>query len=211
MQFVKMHGLGNDFVIVSHDQLDGLNISSIASNISNRNTGIGCDQFIVYKMLSENQCSMLIYNNDGSLAGACGNATRCMMKLLYMEQGIRRVELDVLGRKLECRIVSDEKFEANMGKISFDEAWMPQTQEIWDVLKEHNLHVKDIMCADLGNRHLVLFVDKITEDEKWLLGEVMERGDLSSLRGAQRGGNLLFPTGVNVNIGAAGWVYICLW
>ena len=260
MQFVKMHGLGNDFVIVSHDQLDNLDISSIASNISNRNTGIGCDQFIVYKvsevlaslrggqsptwqshfndreiatdasvlaMTNANdheihQCQIWIYNNDGSLAGACGNATRCMMKLLYMEYGIEHVELDVLGRKLACRVLSDDKFEANMGKVSFDEAWMPESEKIWDVVREcvgrfaslrggqsptwqshfNNREiatslnaprndvfpVQALACADIGNRHLVLFVDEMTDDEKWILGEKMEHG------------GSLFTTGVNVSL-----------
>jgi diaminopimelate epimerase len=190
MQFVKMHGLGNDFVIVSHDQLDSLDISSIASKISNRNTGIGCDQFIVYKMFGEHQYSIWIYNNDGSLAGACGNATRCIMKMLYMERGISYVSLDVLGRKLECRVISDDKFEANMGNVSFDESWMPTSEKIWNVIRKHSMHVQDIMCADLGNRHLVLFVDDISDDAMWMLGEVMEKG----------GDALLFPMGVNVSI-----------
>ena len=183
-----MHGLGNDFVIVSRDQLDNLDISSIASNISNRNTGIGCDQFVVYEPSGTHKYKIWIYNNDGSLAGACGNAMRCMMKLLYMEHGIEHVELDVLGRKIGCRVILNDKFEANMGKVSFDELWMPQQQKIWDVVKNFSNKVQNLICADLGNKHLVLFVDDVTEDEKWVLGEVMEHS------------GSLFPYGVNVNI-----------
>ena len=187
MQFVKMHGLGNDFVIVSYDQVDGLDVPNIASKISNRNTGIGCDQFIVYKASGVSQYQMWIYNRDGSFAGACGNASRCVTKLIYMQNDVKEIELDVLGRKLKSRVISDELFETNMGTISFDSLWMPDYKKIWDVISTHSQHVKKIICADIGNRHLILFVDdSMPENEKHLLGEILEWHEL-------------FSEGVNIN------------
>lgn len=175
IEFVKMHGLGNDFVITSHDQVSGHNIVDLASRVSDRNTGIGYDQFIVYKKSTPDTYQMWIYNKDGSLAGACGNASRCVMKLLYVKHGIQDLELDVLGRMLQCRVISDEQFEVNMGKVSFNESWMPSLEEIWHVIGSYKIYIRDIICADIGNRHLILFIDHtMPESTKRLLGEFLE-------------------------------------
>jgi len=187
MQFVKMHGLGNDFVIVSYDQINGLDAANIASKISNRHTGIGCDQFVVYKASGASQYQMWIYNCDGSLAGACGNASRCLTKLVYMQNNVKEIELDILGRKLKSRVISDKLFETNMGSLSFDSHWIPDDKKIWDVVTPHSQNIKEIICADIGNRHLILFInDDMSEKEKYLLGEILEWHEL-------------FPEGVNVN------------
>ena len=77
--FVKMHGLGNDFVIL--DQRDNSHAfdSQAIRKISNRRFGIGCDQLITLEVSNQNQADifMKIYNADGNEVGACGNATRC--------------------------------------------------------------------------------------------------------------------------------------
>jgi len=202
MQFTKMHGLGNDFVITSHDQVSGHNIVDLASRISDRNTGIGYDQFIVYKELSGPESyKMWIYNKDGSLAGACGNASRCVMKLLYAKYGIRYLELDVLGRILNCRVVSDEQFEVNMGKVSFNEEWMPSLEDIWNLIGSYKIYIQDLICADIGNRHLILFVDNtISEATKRLLGEFLEW-------------HPLFKNGVNISFAnvIGNKIYLQVW
>jgi len=187
MQFVKMHGLGNDFVMVPYDQVDGLDIPNIASKISNRNTGIGCDQFIVYKASGLLQYQMWIYNHDGSFAGACGNASRCITKLLYIQNGAKKIELDVLGRKLYCSVISHELFEVNMGSVSFDRQWIHAKERVWSEIIPHSNYVQDVICADIGNRHLILFIDNAMPDsEKHLLGELLEWHEL-------------FEEGVNVS------------
>ena len=87
-KFRKMNGLGNDFIII--DQRGGkeeLN-SSLISHASNRDTGIGCDQFIVMEPSNNADLFMRIYNADATQAEACGNATRCVAHIYMTEQGI---------------------------------------------------------------------------------------------------------------------------
>lgn len=187
MQFIKMHGLGNDFVVVSRDQISGTDIPNFARSISNRHTGIGCDQLIIYKANGPAHYQMWPYNQDGSPASACGNGTRCVVKLAYLEHGTKNLEIDVLGRKLECRVLSEDKFEVNMGKVSFDRPWMPPLEKLWAITKLYNLNPKDIICADIGNPHLVIITDsEMPEEDKHLIGSIFEKHEL-------------FSDGVNVN------------
>ena len=85
--FHKMHGAGNDFVVVDERAGPlGLTASRIAA-LSDRRTGIGCDQFIALRLAPGADAFMAIHNPDGSEAGACGNATRCVADLLFRETG----------------------------------------------------------------------------------------------------------------------------
>ena len=88
ISFIKMHGLGNDFVIVD-SRFGGPEISaSLTRSLSHRHFGIGFDQLATVKESSEADVSLTFLNSDGSIAGACGNATRC----------VARYEMDRLNR-----------------------------------------------------------------------------------------------------------------
>ena len=71
--FIKMHGLGNDFVIINN-YFNSLALDEkIIKNISSRNYGVGCDQLLIINKLQNKNAQVKIFNNDGSEAGACGN------------------------------------------------------------------------------------------------------------------------------------------
>ena len=188
VEFIKMHGLGNDFVLINKDLLPGnLPISHFAKTISDRHTGLGCDQFIIYQKQSDSKYLMWIYNQDGSEAGACGNATRCVAKLSYLDSGETEVDIQVASRILPCKILSQELVRVNMGKVSFEEIWMPNLQEIWELVKLYNINPRDIICADIGNPHFIIITDnQLSEEDQNLLGSLFEK-------------NPIFPKGVNVN------------
>ena len=79
--FVKMHGNGNDFVIIDNIKQNFKKDITLIKKITNRKIGIGCDQLILIERSDEYDAFMRIYNNDGSEAEMCGNAARCC--LLY--------------------------------------------------------------------------------------------------------------------------------
>ena len=81
-RFHKMHGLGNDFVIVDAREEDFAPSPAMAAAIADRHQGIGCDQLIVLEQSEQADLRMRIYNADGSEAEACGNATRCVVALI---------------------------------------------------------------------------------------------------------------------------------
>ena len=82
-----MHGLGNDFIIIDTRDLDFLLKPNEIKYLSNRRFGIGCDQLVLIKNSEDGiaDFQILIFNSDGSEAESCGNATRCVGKLLLKE------------------------------------------------------------------------------------------------------------------------------
>ena len=77
--FVKMHGLGNDFIIFDNIDNPIIHHSKFLSKICNRRLGIGCDQvLIIQRTITPENFQIKMYNSDGSETGACGNGTRCV-------------------------------------------------------------------------------------------------------------------------------------
>ena len=111
--FLKMHGLGNDFVV-----LDGRGTAIAidaagASALADRRTGIGCDQVIVLERPRHPtaQVTMRIRNPDGGEAEACGNATRCVAALLHRETGATRMRIETIAGLLDAEILPDGRSE----------------------------------------------------------------------------------------------------
>ena len=78
-EFIKMHGLGNDFVIIDNRQnLVKIKKKETLKKICSRNFGIGCDQMLIIESYDNKNAEVTIFNNDGSEAGACGNGVRCV-------------------------------------------------------------------------------------------------------------------------------------
>jgi diaminopimelate epimerase len=183
-QFRKMHGLGNDFVIL--DARDGaLGIDeATARALADRRTGIGCDQLILLEPSTVADIRMRIWNPDGSEVEACGNATRCVATLLGGESRIETKGGIVAGSARDGAATID------MGRPRFgwdeiplaypiDTAAMPTA---WDGLDNG-------FAVNVGNPHIVFFVadaDAVPLDR---LGPEIEHDPL-------------FPERINVNVAA---------
>lgn len=144
MQFTKMHGAGNDFVIL--DQRDGVELLAPAQirHICDRQTGIGCDQLIILEPSENADVFMRVYNPDEQESGACGNATRCVADLLDTNT------VETLGGTLKTRRVGD-LIEVNMGLPKILDT--PFTKTINGL--------SDPTLVDMGNPHAVYFVDNL--------------------------------------------------
>src|SRR5579863_7402232 len=96
IDFFKMHGLGNDFVVLDARRSPVAIDAAAARAVADRHTGVGCDQVIVLEppRLPAGQVFMRIVNADGSEAEACGNATRCIAWLIAQETGDSTVRLE---------------------------------------------------------------------------------------------------------------------
>ena len=151
--FHKMHGLGNDFVIVDARSEPLSMTSQLAKAIANRRTGVGCDQLILLERSDNADLKMRIWNQDGSEVESCGNATRCVFALT----GVSSVETG--GGLLHGSGEGDE-VEVDMGPPRFgwedvplaypmDSASLPMA---WDELAGP-------MALSVGNPHLVFFVE----------------------------------------------------
>ncbi len=185
--FTKMHGLGNDFVMVdTKDIKEVSNLQNLAKALAERRLGIGCDQAIFFTQITKNHYLMVIYNTDGSAAKACGNATRCLALLIYQATQVKDLFIEIRDRKLRCTVEYSEDISVNMGNASFSQSWMPLQNSIWELSNTYKLNPRELICVDVGNPHLVIFHDTLSAQEMEFLGKKLGSHDL-------------FPDGVNVN------------
>ena len=109
VDFIKMHGLGNDFVIIDKRSKDVSVTENLIKKLSDRKTGAGCDQLITINNSKKNvDADIEIFNPEGDRAEACGNGTRCVAKVLFNENGqkeLLRIHSDagILEAKKEGR------------------------------------------------------------------------------------------------------------
>jgi diaminopimelate epimerase len=149
--FVKMHGCGNDFVILDA-RTRSLDMTPVrAAALASRHTGIGCDQLIVI----EPNALMRIYNPDGSEAGACGNATRCVADILMRESGRSTVIVRTISGDLEAIRRPDGLIQVDMGPPRLDWADIPLSRPM-DTMR---LDLPgEPAAASMGNPHATFFV-----------------------------------------------------
>ena len=108
--FRKMHGLGNDFVVVdARDRPLALTPAATAA-IADRRTGVGCDQLLVIERPDGDDADvgMRILNADGGEVGACGNGTRCVASMLMEESGRDRARIRTTAGVLDCAAEADD-------------------------------------------------------------------------------------------------------
>jgi diaminopimelate epimerase len=183
--FIKMHGLGNDFVIIENSLLfDIKDIKNFVINVSDRWTGIGCDQFITYTK-HNNFVSMNIFNQDGSKAKACGNATRCLSRLIFDKYAIKNIVINIDGREITSIYSDPANITVNMGIANFTADWMPSQENLWQLAEKYRIEPKEMLCVDVGNPHLVIF-SKLSDKDKKIIGKNLQKHEL-------------FNGGVNVN------------
>jgi diaminopimelate epimerase len=159
--FRKMHGLGNDFVVFDARKqglaLDG----ALARRIADRRFGIGCDQVIVIRAGTGGADAIMeIRNADGGEVEQCGNATRCVARLLMDESGKKEVRIDTLGGTLLCRDAGgDVTVDWGEARTMWDEVPMAQPADtnMFELNVDGARHVAS--AVSVGNPHVVLFVD----------------------------------------------------
>ncbi len=161
MHFTKMHGLGNDFIIL--DLRDGSPLPPIEkiAALTHRKTGIGCDQFIIMLPSEKGTCFMKILNApDASEVEACGNATRCVADILLRESGKDKVVIETLGGLLECWRESDERITTDMGvpKLGWEDIPLSEERDTLHLLIGEG-EAQDPVGVNVGNPHAVFFVD----------------------------------------------------
>lgn len=158
MQFIKMHGLGNDYIYVdcfdpnTADLIAQTELSSLAQQLSDRHFGIGSDGLVLILPSDEADAQMRIFNADGSEAQMCGNAIRCVGKYLYESGLCRRTQIRIQTlaglRTLKLHVAEGkvDSAEVNMGKaeVMFDELMI-------------NYRPVAFVSVNMGNPHIVLF------------------------------------------------------
>ena len=158
LPFMKMHGLGNDFVVV--DERDGLVRvdRAVAIAMADRHCGVGYDQLAVISASDSADAHLVFWNADGSQSAACGNATRCIARHLFEETGRDKLVLTTDRGILHAQDLGGGITAVNMGQPQLDWAEVPLAKAM-DTL---NLPIDGAPTATgMGNPHCTFFVDDV--------------------------------------------------
>lgn len=162
LPFLKMHGLGNDFVVVDGRTADAALSEAQYRAVGDRRRGVGYDQFLtILPPKNGGLAYMAIHNPDGSQAQACGNGTRCVASLLMDEAGADEIVLETVVGGLICRRGTDGRVTVDMGKANL--AW----NQIPIAVETDTLEVTvpgaeaygPATMVNMGNPHAVFFVE----------------------------------------------------
>ncbi len=186
--FIKMHGAGNDFVVLDLRRGGAAPTASEAVAIADRHRGIGCDQIILIgpSPTGVADLGLTFLNSDGSASGACGNGTRCAADLLMKERGADHLALETAAGILDCTRGRDGRVSVDMGLARTDWRDIPLAES------RDTLHlgigegpVKDPVGVSMGNPHAVFFVPDVAKVPITAIGPKLEH-------------NTLFPERANI-------------
>jgi diaminopimelate epimerase len=174
LEFVKAHGIGNDFIILDglHNSFSEFDLSSLAVCLCERHFGIGADGLI---LVLPSECAdyrMRIINSDGSEAEMCGNGIRCFANYLYT-RGLAGnfISVETLAGIKDVQVSKSQDqllFTVNMGAPILEAVDIPVAGYVGKVINQSlNVHgvVYDITCVSMGNPHCVIFVQDKPVDE----------------------------------------------
>jgi diaminopimelate epimerase len=154
LPFVKMHGAGNDFVIIdSLGQTDGVMTAGLAAAIGDRHRGVGFDQLAEMRASDAADLDLDFWNADGSRAGACGNATRCVAARVMAARGVDRLRIRT-ARGVLLAEQRGAQVWVNMGAPLLDWRAVPLARDV-DLM---NLPLMgNPVAVGMGNPHCVFF------------------------------------------------------
>ncbi len=177
VDFIKMHGLGNDFVIIDK-RLNNISITeNIIKKISDRRTGAGCDQLITINTSDNNDADaeIEIFNPGADRAEACGNGTRCVAKILFDENKNKQVlKIKSAAGMLEAKQI-DGKISINMGLIKNTWENIPLSKEVDTMNVPISIEgYSNGVAVNIGNPHVVFFGKSIYETDLESIGPKIE-------------------------------------
>jgi diaminopimelate epimerase len=179
--FRKMHGLGNDFVVIDR-RGTALKVDAAAARaLADRRTGIGCDQVILIEDPRDRNARafMRIFNADGSEAEACGNGTRCIARLVAEETGEKRVRLETVVGLLDAELLAGDRVAVDMGpaRTLWQEVPLARAMDTLTVDLAAGA-LRNPVCTSMGNPHATFFVADADGIDLATLGPVLEHDPL---------------------------------
>lgn len=179
LPFLKMHGTGNDFVLLDARTRDLTMTTELARRLSHRQFGIGCDQLLVLKPSAKAEAYMQIFNADGSEISTCGNATRCVADFLMRESGKAEATIET-GAGIRTGTRTEEgAVQVNMGTPRLDWQQIPLAES------RNTLHLglevgllADPVAVNMGNPHAIFFVRDLAHIKMAEWGPTLEHHPL---------------------------------
>ncbi|MBA7522379.1 Diaminopimelate epimerase [subsurface metagenome] len=175
ISFAKMHGLGNDFILIDclkKSLGDSSFLSYLAKKLCDRNFGIGADGLILILPSSKADLRMRIFNYDGSEAQICGNGIRCFAKYAYENKLVSKIKFTVetLAGTITPELIFKDKeisgIIVDMGIPKLKRREIPMEGENTPIVVDETLKINPeqilkITCVSMGNPHCIIFVDDV--------------------------------------------------
>ncbi|KEO54451.1 diaminopimelate epimerase [Thioclava pacifica] len=175
LPFMKMHGLGNDFVVIDAREGDDPVTPALARALGDRHRGVGFDQLAVIRPAQSADFTLDFWNSDGSRAGACGNATRCVSDYMMRQLGQDHVTLVTERGALSALRRTDGLVSVNMGAPILEPSQIPILP---GTDPQHLPLGGDPVAVGMGNPHCVFFVEDAEAVEVAMQGPVIEHDPL---------------------------------
>ena len=189
LNFTKMHGLGNDFVIFNSTEKK-LHDPKFIKKISDRKTGIGCDLVVITKNSDTEYCDTYakFINSDGTKAEVCGNALRCLGKELFKLKQKKHLVIETEKRVIDIEDYGNGNICVDMGKPKYVCNSIPLSSENNNNKISFDLEYLEIGYAlNLGNPHLIFFVEQLNRNLLEKNSKEIENSEF-------------FPEGINISI-----------
>jgi len=189
--FLKMNGLGNDFVVVEARSAPFAPSAEDVRAIADRERGVGCDQLVSIEPSERADAAVRFWNADGDEVGACGNASRCVGWLLMEASGRDEAVIETQAGLLHARRAGDRMVSVDMGEPGLDWTQIPLAEDMDTKGIELQVgpidapHFHTPGCVSMGNPHVVFFVPDAEAAPVREVGPMIEH-------------HPLFPEGVNV-------------
>ena len=179
LNFRKMHGLGNDFVIIDSRKEPITLTPAKIQVICNRNFGVGCDQLVVLEPSDKADLFARFYNADGSESGTCGNATRCVADIVMKEKSIQSCTIETGGGVLPCEYAENGLVTADMGVPKLEWEQIPLSEERDTLMVDLGEDTENpAVCVNMGNPHCVVFVEDAENALVERIGPIVENHKL---------------------------------
>ncbi|MHB2020839.1 MAG: diaminopimelate epimerase [Candidatus Xenobia bacterium] len=171
MEFAKMHGLGNDFIMLDATEQSLPPLPELAKQMCDRHFGVGADGLLIIEPSHKADIKMRIVNSDGSEAKMCGNGVRCAAAWVY-EKGLvenKQFKIETLGGIVAPRLIMDGErviaVEVNMGPPGLERVKIPmkgpEKQKVVREILEIDGNAFKITCLSMGNPHCVIFTTDV--------------------------------------------------
>ena len=176
-----MNGAGNEFIIIDNSEIGFAYTSNVVKSIYSSSPEINYDQLITIEKRAGQYLDINIWNKDGSTAEACGNASRCVAKLIFDEMGCEYVELRSKHCVHICKKMINGGVTVNMGQANTEWKSIPTLLEVNDTLNfNYNFDFKDLegvkytSVINVGNPHIIFWFDNIENIKLQTIGPLVE-------------------------------------
>lgn len=191
MKFSKMHGLGNDFIVINNINEKVKFTKSLIINLSNRYLGIGFDQLLSVELPYNKDYDFhyRIFNSNGNEVTQCGNGVRCLAYYLKKKNMINKnkIKIKTNNKEMLLKIINKNNIKANMGKPNFNEYFIPFLKCFAKnyYIKLNKIKIK-FNTLSLGNPHCIIQVNNLKKINVNFIGYIISK-------------HISFPQGVNVS------------